>query len=74
VGSFVKLGRGDVVVAFRDGVDHGATLGGQLVAFLSQKRCQVFLQLASPSRMLNENHYQLALWSYYIDVLPNVNM
>jgi hypothetical protein len=34
VGSLVKLGGGDVVVAFGDGVNNSATLGGQLVAFL----------------------------------------
>jgi hypothetical protein len=28
VGPFVKLGRGDVVVAFSNGVDYGTTLGG----------------------------------------------
>jgi hypothetical protein len=34
VGSLIKLGRGDVVIAFSDGVYHSATLGGQLVALL----------------------------------------
>lgn len=28
VGSFIKLGRGDVIVAFGDGVDYSTTLGG----------------------------------------------
>jgi hypothetical protein len=35
VGPLIELGRGDVVVAFSDGVNDSAALGGQLIAFLS---------------------------------------